>query len=360
MSEIYYIDTERKKRNTAGAKAPDDIAELCRRCGYRRIAMPLFPSSKPKLMQKLWLLTVCVYRWLEVMKLLPEGCIVLYQHPQYGIRVAEKMISFIKKRKKCRFICIIHDLESLRGGISGVIKENKRRNEVADNILLRHMDCLICHNERMRQYLIANGFEPSVLINLEVFDYLCNCERLHPPKQSTPSVAIAGNLAAGKSGYIYDICRDGRNPNLEIHLYGNNFLNKYQSGKMMYHGSFDPDDLPAQLVGDFGIVWDGFSAKTCEGNTGDYLKYNNPHKTSLYLASGMPVIVWSKAAIADFVLNNRVGIAVDSLYEVETAIRAISTEEYDAMCQRTYEIGKKLRDGFYTKQALNKAIKAIQ
>lgn len=54
-------------------------------------------------------------------------------------------------------------------------------------------------------------------------------------------------------------------------------------------------------------------------------------------------------------LQNGVGIAVNSLYEVEAAIRVISTEAHDAVSQRIYQISKKSRDGFYTKQELNKA-----
>lgn len=63
---------------------------------------------------------------------------------------------------------------------------------------------------------------------------------------------------------------------------------------MIWHGSFKPEESPEHLQG----VWDGDSVDTCAGNTGAYLRYNNPHKTSLYLACGMPVIVWKEAAIA--------------------------------------------------------------
>lgn len=125
---------------------------------------------------------------------------------------------------------------------------------------------------------------------------------------------------------------------------------------MIWHGSFKPEDLPSELKGDFGLVWDGTSAETCAGNTGEYLKYNNPHKTSLYLASGMPVIVWRQAAIADFVLENGVGIAVDSLYGLDHVIANISDEEYRTMCENVNRIGEKLRSGYYFMNALEKCL----
>lgn len=129
---------------------------------------------------------------------------------------------------------------------------------------------------------------------------------------------------------------------------------------MIYHGSFSPEDLPEHLEGAFGLVWDGTSAETCIGNTGEYLKYNNPHKTSLYLSSGIPVIVWSKAAIADFVIRNGVGIAVDSLYDVNDRISEISEADYASMCENVDCIGVKLRSGGYFMAALDESLRILR
>ena len=63
------------------------------------------------------------------------------------------------------------------------------------------------------------------------------------------------------------------------------------------------------------------SSETCKGSFGEYLRINNPHKTSLYLASGIPVIIWSKAALAEFIEKNKCGITVDSLYEIADKLK---------------------------------------
>lgn len=60
-------------------------------------------------------------------------------------------------------------------------------------------------------------------------------------------------------------------------------------------------------------MWDGDGINGCSGNTGEYLRYNNPHKLSLYMVSGLPVVIWSKAAEAEFVINNKVGVVVDDI-----------------------------------------------
>ena len=137
------------------------------------------------------------------------------------------------------------------------------------------MDALICHNEFMKNYLISQGFNYERIVCLEIFDYLSNVQRIQPTKGEEPSIAIAGNLAYGKSRYIYDIFKGGKNSSLKVHLYGNCFDEGQSSKNMIYHGSFKPEELPKYLKGDFGLVWDGISAETCAGNTGEYLKYNN-------------------------------------------------------------------------------------
>lgn len=356
---VFFIDDNRKKRNTAGAKAPDDIAQICEDLGFGRIAIPQFPTGTNWIYQKIWLLLICQYHWNRIRRKIRPGSIIIFQHPSYGKRVANRIIPKIKKEKDCKFIAVIHDLESLRGGIQGVIREKQKTSQIGDHDLLKHFDAIICHNEHMRQYLIGEGFAPEKLVNLEIFDYLSDIRRVQPDKGECPSIAIAGNLAMGKCKYIYDICTDGHNTNLDIHLYGNNYEDDKAVSNMIYHGSFKPEELPGHLVGDFGLVWDGMSAETCAGNTGEYLKYNNPHKTSLYLSSGMPVIVWKQAAIADFVRENKVGIIIDNLEDLQGSITCISAKEYQFMCNNVQRIAQNLHDGYYFKKALRIAMLKI-
>lgn len=169
MNKIYYIDLDREKRNTAGAKAPDDIAELCRRGGYHRISMPLYPRDKSKLIQKIWLLTVCTCNWWRIMHCVEEDSIIIYQHPQYGVRIAEKMIPMVQRKRNCKFVTVVHDLESLRGGIEGVIKNNSRTNKLADSILLRHIPTYgirTCAKVRDNKEELTRTAQELVIINL--------------------------------------------------------------------------------------------------------------------------------------------------------------------------------------------------
>lgn len=358
MKKVYYIDIDRTKQNNAGAKAPDDFAAVCKEKGYEVFLFPNFPKEKNWLYQKLWLLFVGTRNWNKVMRTVQEGDVVLFQHPIYGHRISEKMIPKIQAKKGCKFIALIHDLESLRGGIQGVIKDNTKTNQIADNVLLKHFDVIICHNESMKKYLISQGFDADKLVSLEIFDYLSEYRCEKAGKSENPSIAIAGTLAKGKCGYIYEIYSKEakRNEALTINLFGNNFDESIANDHMVWHGSFKPEELPKYLKGDFGLVWDGTSIAACEGNTGEYLKYNNPHKVSLYLSAGLPVIIWKQAALSDFVLKHNVGIAVDNLENLDEIISGISEEEYAVMRKNAEAVSDQLHSGYYYKKAVDEAI----
>ena len=84
------------------------------------------------------------------------------------------------------------------------------------------------------------------------------------------------------------------------------------------------------------------------------MRYNNPHKTSLYLSSGIPVITWSQAAIADFIKQHNVGIVIDDLNRIDEVLANVTKDQYLELKHNAEQLAAKLRDGFYTKTALAK------
>lgn len=353
--KLCYLVYETGTRNSAASKAPADVAEVCRSLGGIRLGMPPFQGREGTPAQKLWLLTVAGSSWLKNAARIPKGAVVLYQHPNYGIRLTRTFMHLLRTRRDCRFVALIHDLESLRGGIAGAIRENRSTHRLGDGDFLKLFDAVICHNDRMKQYLISQGFPGEKLVSLGLFDYLTDLTPRERRKGDNPTLAIAGYLAPGKCRYIYNIFENGANPTLSVNLYGRDFRADGADPRLQYRGSFPAEELPARLQGDFGLVWDGVSAETCAGNTGEYLRFNNPHKTSLYLAAGLPVIVWREAAVADFVTQNGVGLTMDSLRDLEAAIRGVTPETYEAMCKNAAKVSEKLRSGAFTRAALDAA-----
>ncbi|MDO4619777.1 MAG: hypothetical protein Q4B09_04050 [Lachnospiraceae bacterium] len=359
MAEIYYIDVKNKFGQSAGSKAPADIAALCAKRGCREVPFAVFPVSKGKLYKKCWLMTTGVLQWKRLYDRLQEGDTVIVQHPFYGKRISLAWIRKARRIKKARFVVLIHDLESLRGGIEGVIANRSRTNTIGDRELLQEFDAVICHNQKMHTYLTKTGLDEKKLVDLQIFDYLGSAVRKERKRSSVPSIAIAGNLAPGKCGYIYQLGTAEGNRGLQINLYGKHFDEKLAGPGVQWHGSFEPEELASVMEGDFGLVWDGPSTDGCQGNTGAYLRYNNPHKTSLYLSAGMPVIVWKEAAIADFVLSRGAGLALDRIDDLTAVLGSVTDEEYSSMCAAAANIAEELHDGFYFNRALDEALDLI-
>lgn len=248
---IYYINALKTDDNTAGPKAPNDIYKLTKEYNGKEIVFNPFPVDKGKLYQKAWLLSKGVMQWMKVFSSAKEGDVVIYQHPTYGIGLNAKMIPLIQKKKKAKFIAVIHDLESLRLGVYKGVGHNYELVNTADNQVLRCFDKIICHNDYMKKYLIEKGFEEDKLVSLEIFDYLTDAQM---NDQVTDGLAIAGNLSKGKSTYIYELLKT--NPNYKLNLFGPNFDKGIELGeKIEYFGSFKPEVLPGELRGKFGLVW---------------------------------------------------------------------------------------------------------
>lgn len=350
----YYIRIKPKKRETAGFKAPEDVNKICAQMGMQPIDFPRFPNEYSKLRKRLWLYTAVPFNWLKVLLRVKKGDVVFFQHPMYANRLITPMVKVIRKLKKCRFVALIHDLESLRKGIGGVVGYKQDREEYSDTVMLNAFDRIICHNASMRRYMLEHGFTEEKLITLGIFDYLCPDNGRKPEYLEQADIAVAGNLAPTKSGYVYDMDVSG----ISLNLYGIHFKEDAFHGRenVRYNGAFHPDALPGALAGSFGLVWDGPVSTTCAGNTGEYLKYNNPHKTSLYLAANLPVIIWSQAALAGFITENGLGIAVDSLSQIDAAVRGLSRTEYDRMAANAHVMGEKIRNGHFFRAAAQKAI----
>lgn len=354
----YYLRIRPAKRETAGFKAPEDVNKICESMGMRPIEFPKFPNEYSKLRKRLWLYTVVPSNWLKVFSKVKEGDVVFFQHPMYANRLITPMVNFIRKHKKCKFVALIHDLESLRKGIGGVVGYKQDREEYSDTVMLDSFDKIICHNPSMRKYMLEQGFGADKLITLEIFDYICADNGRKPELMEQPSLAVAGNLAPTKSGYVYDMDVS----NIRLNLYGIHFDQAafLEKPTVSYKGAFHPDELPGNLQGSFGLVWDGPVSKTCAGNTGEYLKFNNPHKTSLYLASNLPVIIWSQAALAPLITENGLGIAVDSLDQIDAAVRALTPDAYCQMAENVHAMGEKIRSGYFFRTAAERAISDLK
>ena len=302
--------------------------------------------------------------WKKTLAHLGKGDLLVVQFPSISHCIFLGKLFKELRGRGVTVVLLIHDLEKLRFIEAEVPFKTRVRQSLDESSVLKAADLVIAHNPVMIDYLVGEGVAREKLVSLDIFDYRMPADfEPHKPYAETDEtnldapgadLIIAGNLDSDKVGYLKDI---GRVPGVRFQLYGVGY--KDESSNAVYNGSFLPDELPAYLHGNFGLVWDGTSVDTCAGNYGTYLKYNDPHKTSLYLMCGFPVVVWDKSAISKFVLEHGAGIAVSSLLEAGDAIASLDPYEYEQMCKNAAAVSADLRSGHYLKTAVAECMQRL-
>lgn len=353
---IFYLDEVFQEAHTAATKAPNDINEIMRREGFTKILLGLSSRINNNVIRKI-LLAISYLRFLLYVFLRFRANDVLITNFPFVTKVKmKKMLFSWCKLRNVKLILIIHDLDTLRRESS--FNGSKVSLSKGESLLCK-ADKVICHNYRMKEYLISQDICEDKIVELEIFDYLLDSALIIPYRnyEDSRSVTIAGNLVESKSGYIYQYLQSNRN--VTLNLFGPNFKGSKEYSNYTYFGSFPPNELPTKLCGSFGLVWDGSSAETCSGSMGRYLRYNNPHKTSLFLASGLPIIIWEDAALAKFVSTYNIGITIASLYELDRVLDSINNDMYREMCLNVQSVAEKIRSGFFTKEAILKSLNGL-
>ncbi|EIJ67770.1 sugar transferase [Pasteurella bettyae] len=338
--QIVELSTE---HNHAGSKAVQDIYNIALSLGYKARFIRT-ATMENSLRGKIQRQIRFFIDWLNVYFCIEANSIVFIQNPYHHKQLIRNwVLNRLKNKKHVKFISLVHDVEELRKSLYN--NYYKREFET----MLSLADGIIVHNKKMKKFFVEKGYPEVKLVSLDIFDYL---QQRDATKQMTfeRSISIAGNLDIKKSAYIAKL---GSLSTINVHLYGPNFacsLEKFSN--IQYHGSFPSAEIPRQLTCGFGLVWDGQSIETCSGEFGEYLKYNNPHKLSLYLSSGMPVIIWSEAAESDFIKKNNLGICVSSLTELPEKLALITYDDYLKMIENVEKQALFLVNGTYTKTAI--------
>ncbi|MCH3919917.1 MAG: hypothetical protein LKE39_05500 [Sphaerochaeta sp.] len=353
---IYFISESVGNEKHAGSKARRDLESLFLAKQYQPIEIPAVSQKATKHM---FLLMVRQRKKYHLMKhafsSIAPNSVLLIQYP--CVELSLFWFRSIKElhRRGISVVLLVHDLDGIRFSARKDVKEKEVL--YLETLQFAKADFGIVHNSRMKQYLVAKGISEAKLVELGIFDYLISpYEPLRIAERMigrTLPIVIAGNLSSGKASYVYHLPEG-----IAFNLYGVNYDGSQTTANVHFKGAFEPDELPYVLSGSFGLVWDGDSIDCCSGGWGAYLRYNNPHKTSLYLASGLPVIIWKEAALATFVLDNKCGLVVDSLPQLAGLIASLSDAEYEALRRNADLVGKRLRGGYYTYHAINSCLAA--
>lgn len=325
----------------AGNKAKTDIERIMDGLGFRNIGCK---QTHHKNKFKAYFVTLSSV--LKATSGINTGDVLVLQYPlkKYYKYVCEKA-----HKRGAKVVTVIHDLGSFR----------RKKLTVAQEIeLLDNSDYVIASNESMKKWLADNGCKTK-LGSLDVFDYLSETSPVDKPVGAEPRIIYAGKLTYNKNQFLYDT--ENYINGYQFILYGGGFEEEKikRKDRFIYKGFTPSDDLIEQADGEYGLVWDGPSVDTCSGDFGEYLRYNSPHKMSLYLRCELPIVIWEKAALADFVKANKVGLCVGSLKDLGDTLAKVTPEEYAEMKANARKIGKQLSEGYYFSKAVNKAIKEL-
>ncbi len=333
--------------NSVGAsnKARADVNKIATSLGFETVSVHS-PKDSTVLLMKVIGKALFEYELIRAIRDIEKNSVLLVQVPFLNLANAthKNIIKYCKKRN-IKLIAIIHDVNELRGTNA----DNKPFYELLNSSL-----AIISHNEFMTSYLVEKGINRDKIVNLEVFDYL-----LEKPKtvgSYAKQVTIGGNLDVEKVKYLKNI---DKVRGCKILLYGPSYSSDSRANHIEYKGVVPASELPYRLNDGFGLVWDGDSIETCEGLFGNYLRYNNPHKLSMYIASGLPVIIWKQAAEAKFVQENAIGVAVESLLDLEAFFNDLTEEQYAMYAENVRVVREKVISGQYAKKAIEQSLKLV-
>ncbi len=331
----------------AGCKAPLDVSNIIKdKYHYKEKNINLYESNN-KLINKLKGIIFSIRRIINILFTNNKTFYIIqsnyFQYPFYAkifTNLWEKILS------SKNIILLIHDINGLR-----YLQEDYLKKEIKIYNCAKY---IVAHNYAMKKFLIESGIDKQKIYELECFDYLCSNEIIKHAKNNKLEICYAGNLSKNKSKFLYQI--DSKKLNFTLNIYGQG-IDKNISDNIIYNGTYNSGDVRKTLVGDLGLVWDGEYDENDEDKYyKNYTKYNNPHKLSCYLAADLPVIVWKKSAIAKFVKENNIGYLINNIYD----INKINQTDYEIKKKNAKEIGKKVREGYYTSNVLEKIINDIE
>jgi hypothetical protein len=271
--------------------------------------------------------------------------IVVFIFPAYA-GMTRLLLSLLRLRPQINIVCFIGDIDGIKDGNKQVLASEIK--------LLQRYNYFIAHNDAMVDW-IRQHIQGAKAAALNFFDFLA--KPFEGNRELTGEIVFAGNLE--KSIFLQDLKRL-QSPELQFLLYGpgcNDTVCAQQN--VTWLGLEHPHQLPGKIRGSFGLVWDGDSIDEPRGSLGNYMRYISHHKLSLYILSGLPVIVPAMAGTAPLVTQYNIGITIKNLHEAEDEIKKITPEKYAQMKKNMQPLAQKISTGGCIKEALEKLMQEI-
>lgn len=348
LCNVLLLDAKRNRLN-AGPKARIDTAFFLVQAGFQ---IQNVPNSRSRVWQSLYAALIGPRLWQRL--LAPMLGLKTFDAQtrvwcQFPITRPTQAVMALAAQRGASTVAFVHDIEGLKSALPNWQLVAQECNT------LKRFTHVLSLNPTITQVLQDHGIQ--ALASLDLWDYRCEAS---PPVPRGPyrfRVVFAGNLSAEKSGFINQM---GDLGGCDFELYGNELPpDTIVAPNTHYLGSFQPDAPPFAGNGRLGLVWDGPELTTCSGDFGAYLAYNTPHKTSMYLAKGLPVVVWRGAAVAAVIAEHDAGILIDSLHELPGVLKTLTQERYAELQAQATTLGEKIRSGYFIQAAAARLIAGL-
>ena len=227
------------------------------------------------------------------------------------------------------------------------------KNECDD---LNYSDYCIVASKQEKELLESNGFSKKIFV-LEMLDYDC-IPIFDINKEYNNSIAFCGFLP--RSTFLKQVSEEMLGV-YKIKCFGEPLNGLDDNQSLKYVGNFKTNDLISKMSkNSFGLVWDGDSCESMIDFYGGYSKYIIPHKCCSYIASGLPLIVWSDSAIADFVKKNQIGLTINKVSDLKLTLSNVTDEQYKNYLININKIQKLMSKNFYINKVIESIIEDVQ
>lgn len=303
------------------AKSRNDLAKIAHEMGYEYLNIRRYSRSQIKETQ-----SELDVRIEGILNGIAEDDLVVYQYPTYIDNQFESSFEEHVIGHRAHFVPFVHDAEQIRFKSSGVFNEIEYFNKAT---------MIVVANQNIKSELQRLGVKKPIILQY-IWDYLTDSPIVSETLKR--EVVMAGSFV--KSDILSSWHQQTR-----LIAFGQ-MNNQTPAQNVSYCGKFPQQELFHKLPPAFGLAWD------TGDNYGNYTRYNNPHKVGLYVAAGLPVIVWKEAGIADFIAKNKLGYLISSPDDVDSLLNALSDEEIWERQKQVQKFSKLVRSGFFTKRFL--------
>ena len=324
---LCYISRCYNGKASAGNKAKSDYEKILESLGAVNIALKRRESHN-----KIYAFFLNLIGFIKYTFSIRKNDILVLQYP---VKKYFSLICYIAHKKGATVVTFIHDLGSQRRKKLTVEKEVNRLNL---------SNYIIAANDSMKDWLIQNNVIGKI-IPMGLHDYLTDIvkePRISEKSDPTFKIIYAGSIAKRKTSYLVEL--SNKDLDYQLHLYGDVQRVNLPENKNIILNDYMPSEKFIDSI---------------EGDFGEYLKLNTPHKCSFYLVSGLPLIIWSGAAVAKIVEKEKIGLTIDSMEKLPQVLNNLTSSEIAEFQLNVKRVATQIRSGENFKNAITQVINHI-